>query len=106
MAILTSLKMISLVNSFLLGSLLLKFKWAQAQALENELHGNGAHGHGNAGGHGTTAGGGPIIHGGTGVLGGNGIVHGGVSNPLLGNRIELGYEKNARRRKKTCFESN
>lgn len=78
MAILTSLKMISLVNSLLLGSLLLKYKWAHAQSLDNN-HG-GPTGHGNGG------------NGNNGVNGG-GTAGGGTASPSssLGNRIELGY---------------
>lgn len=73
MALLTGLKMISLVNSLLLGSLLLKYKHGQ----HGHHHGHGSGGY-NANGQGGVNGGG--INGGSTINGGGGINGGGNNN--------------------------
>lgn len=82
MAILTSLKMISLVNSLLLGSLLLKYKWGHQHGQSHDHHGHVSHGnHGNVHqnvGHGTG--------------GGSGSMAVPSTPSSLGNRIEIEYD--------------
>lgn len=93
MALLASLKLISLVNSALLGSLLLKYKWGHQ-------YGHGHHGHEGHVAHGTGTmvnGAGTGVHngaimGGTGVHGTTGVVNGGATGTTMGNRIEIEYD--------------